>query len=85
MMKVHLLSTGLPNEVCTKDVSNVSYSYCSVECCEFSFIGKLPSFPHISTTGYGEVVATPNMATFSVRVVESTMTAEQAKKPLIKL
>ncbi|MEF1228389.1 oxidative stress defense protein, partial [Vibrio fortis] len=37
------------------------------------------SFPHLSTTGYGEVVAKPDMATFSVKVVESTMTAEQAK------
>ncbi|MGF1843025.1 oxidative stress defense protein [Vibrio clamense] len=39
-----------------------------------------PDFAHISTTGYGEVVATPDMATFSVKVVESTMTAEQAKQ-----
>ena len=28
MIKEHLFSIGLPNEVCTKDVSNVSYSYC---------------------------------------------------------
>ena len=45
----------------------------------FSALANSPSFPHISTTGYGEVIATPDMATFSVRVVESTMTAEQAK------
>lgn len=37
------------------------------------------SFPHISTTGYGEVIATPDMAEFSVKVVEITMNAEQAK------
>ncbi len=36
-------------------------------------------FPHLTTSGYGEVVAKPDMATFSVSVVESTMTAEQAK------
>ncbi len=36
-------------------------------------------FPHLTTTGYGEVVAKPDMASFSVSVVESTMTAEQAK------
>ncbi|GAJ73550.1 LOW QUALITY PROTEIN: hypothetical protein JCM18904_4455 [Vibrio sp. JCM 18904] len=29
--------------------------------------------------GYGEVTATPDMATFSVKVVDTTMTAEQAK------
>lgn len=38
------------------------------------------NFPHLSTSGYGEVVATPDMAKFSVRVVEVTMSAEQAKK-----
>ncbi len=37
------------------------------------------NFPHISTTGYGEVIATPDMAKFSVKVVEITMNAEQAK------
>ncbi len=37
------------------------------------------TFPHIMTTGYGEVVATPDMAKFSVKVVEVTMNAEQAK------
>ncbi len=36
-------------------------------------------FPHLTTSGYGEVIAKPDMATFSVSVVESTMTAEQAK------
>ena len=39
-----------------------------------------PDFAHVSTTGYGEVVATPDMATFSVKVVDTTMTAEQAKQ-----
>jgi len=38
------------------------------------------NFPHLSTSGYGEVVATPDMAKFSVRVVEITMSAEQAKE-----
>lgn len=36
-------------------------------------------FPHIATTGYGEVVAQPDRAQFSVRVVETTLNAEQAK------
>lgn len=38
------------------------------------------SFPSLSTTGYGEVIAKPDMAEFSVQVVETTMTAEQAKQ-----
>ncbi len=42
------------------------------------------SFPHLSTTGYGEVVAKPDMAEFSVQVVETTMTAEQAKQSVDK-
>ncbi|EGU29206.1 hypothetical protein VII00023_10689 [Vibrio ichthyoenteri ATCC 700023] len=41
-------------------------------------------FPHLSTTGYGEVVAKPDMAEFSVKVVETTMTAEQAKQSVDK-
>ncbi|WP_299688746.1 oxidative stress defense protein [uncultured Vibrio sp.] len=45
----------------------------------FPLLANSPSFPHISTTGYGEVIAAPDMANFSVRVVESMMTAEQAK------
>lgn len=48
-------------------------------------LAEAPNFPHISTTGYGEVVATPDMATFSVKVVESTMTAEQAKATVDKV
>ncbi|CAM3019725.1 oxidative stress defense protein [Vibrio mytili] len=39
-----------------------------------------PGFAHVTTTGFGEVVATPDMATFSVTVVDTTMTAEQAKQ-----
>ncbi|OIQ24874.1 oxidative stress defense protein [uncultured Vibrio sp.] len=39
-----------------------------------------PNFPHLVTTGYGEVIATPDMAEFTVKVVESTMNAEQAKQ-----
>ncbi len=37
------------------------------------------SFPSLTTSGYGEVIATPDMAKFSVKVVEVTMNAEQAK------
>lgn len=50
----------------------------------FSFTFKAfaiePSFPHIETTGYGEVIAKPDMAEFTVQIEESTLTAEQAKK-----
>jgi uncharacterized protein YggE len=38
-----------------------------------------PEFAHIETSGYGEVVARPDMAQFTVQAVESTLTAEQAK------
>lgn len=48
-------------------------------------LANVPDFAHISTTGYGEVSATPDIATFSVKVVESTMTAEQAKKNVDKV
>jgi len=48
-------------------------------------LAEAPNFPHLSTTGYGEVIATPDMATFSVKVVESTMTAEQAKATVDKV
>lgn len=44
------------------------------------FANDVPNFAHLSTTGYGEVVATPDMAAFSVKVVDTTMTAEQAKQ-----
>lgn len=43
-------------------------------------VANTPDFPHLVTTGYGEVVAKPDMAQFSVKIVESTMTAEQAKQ-----
>ncbi|MBL4831928.1 MAG: oxidative stress defense protein [Aliivibrio sp.] len=36
-------------------------------------------FPHIETVGVGEVVATPDMAEFSVQVVEQRIKAQQAK------
>ncbi len=39
-----------------------------------------PGFAHVTTTGFGEVIASPDMATFSVKVVDTTMTAEQAKQ-----
>ncbi len=45
-----------------------------------SVLANTPEFAHVTTTGYGEVVATPDMATFSVKVVDTTMTAEQAKQ-----
>ncbi|MGF1775280.1 oxidative stress defense protein [Vibrio nomapromontoriensis] len=37
-------------------------------------------FPHIVTTGYGQIEATPDMAEFSVRVVQSQLNADQAKE-----
>lgn len=43
------------------------------------------NFPHISTTGFGEVVAKPDMAQFSVTVAETTMNAEQAKAAVDKV
>ncbi|MBD1559824.1 oxidative stress defense protein [Vibrio sp. S9_S30] len=42
------------------------------------------SFPHISTSGYGEVTAVPDMAEFTVQVVETMLTAEQAKQAVDK-
>ncbi|MEZ9233729.1 oxidative stress defense protein [Vibrio amylolyticus] len=45
-----------------------------------SALANTPNFPHLVTTGYGEVTATPDMAEFTVKVVESTMNAEQAKQ-----
>ncbi len=32
-----------------------------------SVLADVPEFAHVTTTGYGEVVATPDMATFSVK------------------
>lgn len=45
-----------------------------------AFTSNTPDFPHLATTGYGKIEAKPDMAKFSVKVVESTMTAEQAKQ-----
>ncbi|MCG9618419.1 oxidative stress defense protein [Vibrio diabolicus] len=49
-----------------------------------SVLADSPEFAHVTTTGYGEVIATPDMATFSVKVVDTTMTAEQAKQSVDK-
>jgi len=43
-------------------------------------LANTPEFSHVTTTGYGEVIATPDMAMFAVKVVDTTMTAEQAKQ-----
>ncbi|WP_070971701.1 oxidative stress defense protein [Vibrio sonorensis] len=51
----------------------------------FSTFAAQPEFPHIVTTGFGEVTAKPDMAKFSVRVVETTLTAEQAKQAVDKV
>lgn len=51
----------------------------------FGAMANNVDFPHLSTSGYGEVVATPDMAEFTVRVVETTMTAEQAKQSVDKV
>lgn len=42
-------------------------------------------FPHIETSGYGEVAVKPDMAEFTVQVVESTLTAEDAKNRVDKV
>ncbi|MFM2588791.1 oxidative stress defense protein [Vibrio sp. TBV020] len=52
----------------------------SLSVVSFTSFATSPDFPHLVTTGYGEVVAKPDMAQFSVKVVDSTMTAEQAKQ-----
>lgn len=62
-----------------KAVSSVIASL-SLAMLSFGAAANTPDFPHLETTGYGEVTATPDMAQFSVKVVESTMTAEQAKQ-----
>lgn len=67
-----------------KAVSSVITSL-SLAMLSFGAVANSPDFPHLSTTGYGEVVATPDMAQFSVKVVESTMTAEQAKQSVDKV
>lgn len=45
-----------------------------------SVMAEVPSFPHLLIVGYGEVVAKPDMAQFSVEVIESTMNSEQTKQ-----
>lgn len=65
-----------------KAVSSVIASL-SLAMLSFGAVANSPDFPHLSTTGYGEVIATPDMAQFSVKVVESTMTAEQAKQSVL--
>jgi uncharacterized protein YggE len=50
-----------------------------------SVLANTPDFPHLVTTGYGEVVAKPDMAQFTTRVVETTMTAEQSKQAVDKV
>ncbi len=42
------------------------------------------SFPHLETTGLGEVVAQPDMAVFSVEVMETRKTAKEAKQAVDK-
>ncbi|MFT5676102.1 MAG: hypothetical protein ACI808_002039 [Paraglaciecola sp.] len=42
------------------------------------------SFPHLETTGMGEVVAQPDMAVFSVEVTETRKTAKEAKQAVDK-
>jgi uncharacterized protein YggE len=51
----------------------------------FAYTTAIPDFPHLETTGHGKVEAKPDMAKFSVKVVESTMTAEQAKQSVDKV
>lgn len=42
-------------------------------------------FPHLETVGIGEVVATPDMAEFTVQIVEEQETAQQAKQAADKV
>lgn len=49
-----------------------------------SVLANTPEFAHVTTTGHGEVIAKPDMAAFSVKVVDTTMTAEQAKQSVDK-
>lgn len=57
----------------------------SLTTASFTVLAEMPQFPHLSTTGYGEVIAKPDMAQFTVRVVETTMTAEQSKQSVDKV
>lgn len=60
-----------------KLISKLALAACG--CVGFAVQAQEPNFPHLVTTGYGEVVAKPDMAQFSVKVTETTMNAEQAK------
>ncbi len=51
----------------------------------FSVCAAEISFPHIETSGYGEVIAKPDMAEFSVQVEKLTKTSEQAKQGVDKV
>lgn len=42
-------------------------------------------FPHLETVGVGEVIATPDMAEFTVQIVEEQTTAQQAKQEADKV
>ncbi len=47
--------------------------------CSTLLQAEVLNFPHLETTGYGEIMTKPDMAEFTVRVEESTLTAEDAK------
>ncbi|XAW89809.1 oxidative stress defense protein [Vibrio sp. CDRSL-10 TSBA] len=66
-----------------KWIAQLALVLCSVT--SLSAYAQTPDFPHLVTTGYGEVEAQPDMAQFSVRVVETTMNAEQAKAAVDKV
>ncbi|WP_237483554.1 oxidative stress defense protein [Vibrio hippocampi] len=48
--------------------------------CSLNTLAAEPSFPHLSTSGYGEIEVTPDMAEFTVRIVKTELDAEKAKK-----
>jgi len=52
--------------------------------CTSQLVAAEPNFPHLSTTGYGEVTATPDVAVISVQVEETMLNAEQAKQAVDK-
>ncbi|WGY45959.1 oxidative stress defense protein [Vibrio sp. ABG19] len=66
-----------------KWIAQLALVFCSVT--SLSVLAQTADFPHLVTTGYGEVEAQPDMAQFSVRVVETTMNAEQAKAAVDKV
>lgn len=66
-----------------KWIAQVAIAVCSIV--SLSAYAQTPDFPHLVTTGYGEVEAQPDMAQFSVRVVETTLNAEQAKAAVDKV